>query len=472
MANFLETKESERSPRQRKLSGEPALSEDTKPITETPSTSETSDHAIDSDGDTLLLCTPSPEIPEVLDDRYPECVLSIRYPQFFEHNPEDTHYMDYFLTKVKVVLPYFEIFPSMATDIFTQATTDRGLFHTVLSVSHLVADSRLHRSLLPAFHHQTQALALLQQSISATDITEAVAISVAMLAWLNIAQCNRPALSQHLHGLYLIFQEIHSRYKTTSPLLMQIWRFSLRLDLLATTLFFPRIPLFPPMPMNEEYLHQNWIRLSTPPEMDTEWTLASFALDNLMHRACHISMKAYDLRRTHPQTCNAQIYAWTQALLREHAQWLSRDVVVEAERQERKLNESPPPEDFTQWGSAFLEYPSLQIHDKFYGNLLNAWRAVFIFIDLILIPEIGPLRFGSIRHRYAIDICRTYASLGKDDMFPIGKVMSVFLAGVALGGKRRSPNEVGWLYDCMIVALQEYFPLNRTAVVSSPSLVF
>jgi hypothetical protein len=476
--NFLEAKESKGSPRQRKLSGDSTLPDDNVTIPETPSLSaETPDHAIDSDGDTLLLCTPSPKTPEVLDNQNPEYVLIKRYPQLFAHDPEDTHYMDYFLTKVKVVLPYFEIFPTMVTDIFTRATTDRGLFHTVLSVSHLIADSRLHRSLLPAFHHQTQALALLQQSISATDITEALATSVAMLAWLNMSQCNRPALSQHLHGLYLIFQEIRSQCQTPSPLLMQIWRFSLRLDFLATTLFFPRVPLFSPVPMNEDHFHRSWILDSTPTERDTEWTLASFALDNLMHRACHISMKAWDLRRNYPQICNAQIYTWTQMLLYEHSQWLTRDIVVQAADQERKFNESPPPppEDFTPWGSAFVEDPPLRIHDKFYGNLLNAWRGVYIFIDLIMFPEIGPIKFGSKRHRYAVDICRTYASLGKDDMFPIGKVLSVFLAGVALGGKRRSPKEVGWLYDCMIGALQEYFPLNRTAVVCSPppnALVF
>jgi len=99
---------------------------------------------------------------------------------------------------------------------------------------------------------------------------------------------------------------------------------------------------------------------------------------------------------------------------------------------------------------------------------LNAWRAIYIFIDLIVSPEIGPLGGNTKRYQYAIDICRTYASLGKDDMFPIGKVTNVFLTGVALGGKTRSPGEVGWLYEGMLNELQEWFPLNRTAVVYSP----
>jgi hypothetical protein len=74
----------------------------------------------------------------------------------------------------------------------------------------------------------------------------------------------------------------------------------------------------------------------------------------------------------------------------------------------------------------------------------------------------------SERYKAAIEICRTYATLGKLDMFPIGKVMTVFLAGVALGGKRHSPVEAAWLLDWMVQALQNLFPLNPAAVVRLP----
>ena len=390
--------------------------------------------------------------------------LCTRHPQFFDHDFEDTHYMDYFLTKVKVVLPYFEVFPNMVTDIFVRATSDQGLFHTVLSVSHLIADSRLHRSLMPAFHHQTQALALLQQSISETDITEALAISVAMLAWLNMTRCNRPAMNQHLNGLYLIFQEIRSHCQLLSPLMMQLWRFSIRLDVIATVLFFPRDPLFDTVSVDEDHLHRNWIALSTPTYHDTDWTLASFALDNLMHRATHIAMKAYKLRCSNPETAQRQIESWTQSLLSEHSQWSARSIIAQAQCLESKANENMGSTSDS-YGNCFLDYPPLRVFNKFYGNLLNAWRAIYIFIDLIVTPEIGPLGRGSKRFEHAIDICRTYASLGKDDMFPIGKVTNVFLTGVALGGEKRSPREVEWLYEGMLKEIQEWFPLNRTAVV-------
>ena len=136
----------------------------------------------------------------------------------------------------------------------------------------------------------------------------------------------------------------------------------------------------------------------------------------------------------------------------------SRDVT------KQNVNEQPPTSE--QVKGTFLDYPPLQIDDTFYSNLLNTWRAIYIFIDLIATPEIGPST-NPKRLSSAVDICRTYASLGRDDMFPIGKAIAVFLSGVAFGGKRTSPREVGWLYDSMVSKLQEYFPLNRTAVVTS-----
>ena len=504
-ANCVEGKICEEllTPGERKGSGDSLLSDDSSVLPDTPSIIITPSGEFVSEFETpIIACTPSPNIssldfspscsplpfvptpdfsrthsPVVLHDPFqqfktePDLLLCTRHPQFFDHDFEDTHYMDYFLTKVKVVLPYFEVFPNMVTDIFVRATSDQGLFHTVLSVSHLIADSRLHRSLMPAFHHQTQALALLQQSISATDITEALAISVAMLAWLNMTRCNRPAMNQHLNGLYLIFQEIKAQCQLLSPLMMQIWRFSIRLDVIATTLFFPRDPLFDPVSANEDHLHRNWISVSTPTYHDTDWTLASFALDNLMHRATHVAMKAYELRRTNPELAQCQIESWTHTLLSEHSQWCSRPIIAESQRLERTANANMSTTSDS-YGNRFLDYPPLRIYNKFYGNLLNAWRAIYIFIDLIVSPEIGPLGGATKRYQYAIDICRTYARLGKDDMFAIGKVTNVFLTGVALGGKSRSPGEVGWLYDEMLKELQEWFPLNRTAVVRSRLIPF
>src|ERR1700738_245893 len=70
-------------------------------------------------------------------------------PAFFplDIEPAETHSITVFLTNVKAGMPYFECFPQMVNDIFNRATTDHALLQTILSVSHLIADSRMGRSL-------------------------------------------------------------------------------------------------------------------------------------------------------------------------------------------------------------------------------------------------------------------------------------------------------------------------------------
>lgn len=388
-----------------------------------------------------------------------------RYPSLFAHKSDDVPYIDYFLNQVKYIFPYFEIFPRITNEIFQRATENQGLFHTVLSVSHFIADTRLKRSLMSAFHHEQQALGLIQKSISGTDISEAIAISIAMLVWQNLQQGNRRPLNHHLHGLHLIIQEIQRRGQNgtngPTPLLMQIWRLSIRLDLLASTLYFPHRPLFSPVPMNQDHLHEPWIRLSMHPEQSTEWTLALLALEDLFHRTSHVARKVYKLRRF--LNSAQQIQHWTSALLAELEHWRTRDIILKAQSYERKVNEGNTSLHST-CKCAFLQYPPLRVHNKFYANLLNTWRTIYILIDLMKVPEIGPGQRKQ-RFQYAVEICRTFASLGLDDMFQLGKVTTVFITGIALGGQQ-SPVETEWLYE-MIKSLHVLFPLNRDATVCS-----
>jgi Fungal specific transcription factor domain len=382
--------------------------------------------------------------------------------------PEETHYFTFFLTEVGCVMPYFECFPQMVNEIFNRATTDQALLQTILSVSHLILDYRMGRSLIPVFQHQQKALGALQRSISAVDITEALAIAVTMLAWLNICQSNPTASCQHLHGVFLIFQEIQKRQVagiSPSSLLMQIWRVALRLDSLASMLYFPRKPLFTPAPIDQDDLHRPWIRLSLT-EPATEWTLASFALDNLMHRCVRVAFLAHQLRQSQPDIAQSQIEAWTTPLLEEHDQWYNRDIVACAELFQRIANsdieEYPPVISSNQ----FLDYPPLYLYSTFYGNMLNCWRAIYIYIDLILHPHIGPGEKTSRRFQLALDMCRTYASLGTEtDLFPSGKVWSMNLAGVALGGVRQSPRETAWVHKYALTDLTKIFPCNVKVLV-------
>jgi hypothetical protein len=395
------------------------------------------------------------------DHQSPELLLLKQYRTFFQHNAVELSYINSFRDEVKAILPYFEIFPSMITDILRLASTNQSLLHAILSVIHLILDSRLHQSSPLAVQHQRAALVFLQRKPISIYVT---LISMAMLAWSNMSSHNHQTSNQYLHRLFQLFEEIQTQYQSESLLLKQIWRFSIRLDLVASILFFPRRPSFPPAPVNEDHLHRDWVRLSVHSDLNIEWVLASFALDKLMHRAVHIAIKAYDLRREQSDQCSLQIQTWIQSLLLEHAQWCTRSIILQAEDLEQTVIQRSPRQDEVE--ATFLDYPPLQIYNKFYSNLLNTWRAIYIFIDLIANPEIGPTT-NPKRYSFAVDICRTYAALGKDDMFAIGKELAVFLTGVAFGGIRSNPREVGWLYNSMLNKFQENFPLGRSAVVLS-----
>jgi hypothetical protein len=387
-----------------------------------------------------------------------------------EVDPEEGHYINFFLTKIKHTLPYFEAFPAMAGEVFNRAITHPALLQTVLSVSHLVADCRLHRSLFHAFNYQSKALRLLQQSISAVDITEGVAVAVALLVWINLCQANISAMGKHLGGLYLIFKEVQRRQltgSTPSSLLLQMWRFTVRLDWIATIIFFPRKPVFPHVLLSKYNNDGQWVRLSTPSEKAVEWTLTSFALDSLIHRACHVACHAHDSRKSPTEDTEPQIQQWTTQLFQEHQQWSRRQIILEAEAFEQEadlqLNAFLPP---TTQPTQFFNHEPIRVYNIYYGNMRNCWRAIYILIDLIANPTYGPIDPTSQRYLHAIEICRVYHSLGtRGQIFPFGKVPSVFLAGIGLGGKTRSQDEGNWLYDHAVTEMTVAFPLKSKALV-------
>jgi len=189
--------------------------------------------------------------------------LVTRHPRLFEHGPDDATYLDFFLKEAEGVVPYFQIFSGLVGNVFCRSTTDQALYHTVLSLSHVIVDHRLERSLLPACQHQIQALSRLQKSISTKNITEAVVISVAMLAWLGLNEVHRSTTNHHLNGLYMIFQELqklHLNGAAPSELLMQMWHISVRIDIIAGIFFFPRQCLFTPVAVDQDHVHRDWIQ--------------------------------------------------------------------------------------------------------------------------------------------------------------------------------------------------------------------
>jgi len=377
-------------------------------------------------------------------------------------NLTDAPYIDYFLGDIREILPYFQVFPGMANQIFCLSTTDKGLYHTIMSVSHFAADTRNNRSLMPAMQHHHKALDLLSRT---HNISEGLAISVSLLAWLSISQCNRKDADVHLRGLHVIFQEIDKGSQSASGhsvLLMQILRFSIHLDTLASILFAPRTPVFAAVPTTEDNLHCEWVQQLTASPQVADWTVASFALDNLFHRASHVATKARHLRNTNSPSTEAYISKSIHELRVEHVAWASRDLVRQARDTEDKVPHNlSSPASTTQ----FLNYPPVRISNHAYGNLMATWHAMDILIDLIETPEIGPLDRRSRRFQSAVEICRYWCSLGRSGMFSFGKRLALFLMGVAFGGEKRSPLETRWLNSWLSDGIADYFPLNRKAPV-------
>ena len=197
--------------------------------------------------------------------------------------------------------------------------------------------------------------------------------------------------------------------------------------------------------------------------MEIEWVLASFALDNLFHRTCHICLKAFELRRGNKTNAESQIADWTTELFEEHSNWRKRPVIIIEDSFERQSQRH--------YGGQFLDYPALSIHNTFYAHLLNAWSALFIFIDLIAFPYVELSGKGFRRFDYAVDICRTYAALGQglhtSIMLPVGTIVTTYLAGLGFGGNRRSPRETAWLNENLVNPIGENYSLNRSAKVLS-----
>ena len=117
---------------------------------------------------------------------------------------------------------------------------------------------------------------------------------------------------------------------------------------------------------------------------------------------------------------------------------------------------------------SFLNCPNLRIRNPFLANLLNNWRAVLIYVSLILNPVIGQLK--SAIFDLAVEICRTFAVLGEDRTYTAsGKVWGLFLAGVAFGGRYRSPIEAGWLSE-RVNEIAILFPLMKDAISAYKNL--
>lgn len=184
-----------------------------------------------------------------------------------------------------------------------------------------------------------------------------------------------------------------------------------------------------------------------------EWANALFALDALVHRACHVAFAVNILRQDSKSNRETEISSLLESLVFEHKNWAERLVVVKAREIEQNSTRLLEYESSSAHSSltpletplkitsnaterrrtCFLDYAPLSVSDSFFVRHLNTWRAVGLHVKLILHPIWGKSEDGTVEE--AVDVCRTYAALdGGNEFLGSEKAMALYLAGVIFGG--------------------------------------
>ena len=234
---------------------------------------------------------------------------------------------------------------------------------------------------------------------------------------------------------------------------MQIWRCAIKVDCSAG-FWLVTWPIFPPAP-EAEMVHQGWIQ-NIMSAVDTEWALAAYMLDTLFHQAIHFAYIVRVARKMGDYLMATKTLEEVRKLQVRMDQWRERPIIQLAHEKEAEAQSLD-----TSAVEPFLLYPPIIILDPFYATLLNAWRALQIYITLILDPTIGHSTCPD-RLAYAINICRTLASLGIDKEYTHPtKIRIIFLAQVAFGGQRKNAESM-WLSG-RLSALADKFPVGRKA---------
>jgi Fungal specific transcription factor domain len=357
-----------------------------------------------------------------------------------------------------LALNYANIFPTVVGDIFCRAIQDTCVRHSLLSIAAILADYRLHRPLDRFQVQYIASLQLIQSAIEKMSVDEELAIAVFLISWIDTVRGKFETARKHLNGLRLILQHIQpdcfapasritdsSGSTRVSPLIMQVWRFAIRLDFSAS-FYTVQPPVFPPIPAAEE-LHRRWILMAASSHQTAEWALAAFGVDNLIHRACHFAAQIREMRRaSNSPEVEHQILPIVSLLQAEIQAWRRRPIIERAELIEQSAQNYVDERNLSSHSSQpFLHYPPLKIVNTFYCNLLNAWRALSIYVSFILDPNIGsatnPHRFDT-----AVEICRTLAALGEDKSNTASsKIWTLFPTGAAFGGQSRSPREAEFI---------------------------
>jgi hypothetical protein len=231
--------------------------------------------------------------------------------------------------------------------------------------------------------------------------------------------------------------------------------------------FYEGGPIFPPVPPSQAKLHRGWISAAVDSSQakSVEWAMAKFALDDLAHRAAILARVANKDRKDHPdtETLSPEIMEEFADLLNDLQDWRAQPIVQEGEEEEKLCQLGHLPSSTVPM--PFLNHPPLAIYSQRFAHMMNHWRAIQIYMSLILWPLPGPNPPGSGRYQTGVDICRNFASLASNIS---GETWCLTLAGISFGGDAYYPEESQWMMDKQTAILEGFsFPI----VISVPQMM-
>jgi len=404
-------------------------------------------------------------------------VRTLPVPDDLLIDPQDSHYLRFFVLEMPRVLPYAKLFPTAVGEVFYNGIHHTALRHSILSLSAFMADRRAKRPATRAYMHLQESLRLLQDAISNGNIDDGVLYAVFLMVYFNIVNSDHASSRRHLQGLHSLLdfrqrQISTERALTTSmsqPLVMPaltmlIRRMAMRLDFVLA-IFYARKPIFP----HTEENYRSWIPLAADKNFPdaADWALAEFALNDILHQAAHLSYTSTEMRKAPTYTTLDELIIAHGAdeLTSDLGNWRTRRIVQNAELTEQIAFHKMTPEQQSMDDAPhrFLHYRPLHIENPFYASLLNQYRAAQLYISLIIHPEQGPQ--PPDRFECAVDICRTHAaltSLPPKDTIMTTEIWALYLSGFAFG--RSYPMECGWIKEQLAeIDRQEGYPSAKSA---------
>ena len=372
---------------------------------------------------------------------------------------------------------WYELVPNATNAFYTLSLENEGLRHALLATATAIRDAlRGPEQSEQYLIERNKSLHYLQQDISQETITDGLALAVLLHISMDVLSGRMKWSQRHLRGLYLVFQRLKQRAATQnrdiSPIARLIQRMIIRTDFAMSSLYADQNQ-FESLPPEEEIEDRKWLtQLSGPSKgiipKNIEWILASFEMDNLMHRAYAFGQRSAKLRAKVPPDpfVFQKIENEYQMLMQGLELWKQRPVVREQEEIERHARlVMPLPTDPA---LRFLHHEPLHLQNRYYAKLLNQWRTIMIWVSLILHPVPGPGPYAHNRYSLAVDICRTHAALGQE-AFVGPSWQCLHFAGLAFGGAKLHPMETRWL----LVQLQltgRFFPTVAALVEVMPSV--